>query len=136
MSEKAKKALKEKTIKIYRYVIRGISAREIAEIEGIPERTVRWLIQEGGRILGGELKRLTRAGIIHEMFIAHKERKRQFWAIFSSAKHEQTKIAALTRLMLEDELCMDLVERFNLLEDIGDLPAVIKKRLGNHDQWK
>ena len=35
MSEKAKEALKEKTIKIYRYVVRGILAREIAEIEGI-----------------------------------------------------------------------------------------------------
>lgn len=132
----SKKDVREKAIKIYRYVARGISTSDIAVAEGIPERTVRWLIQEGGRILGGELKRLTKEGLIREMFLAHRERKRQLWALFSSAKREQTKIAALARLMEEDELCMDLVERFNLLEDIGDLPEVIKKRLGNHDLWK
>ncbi|MBI4430101.1 MAG: hypothetical protein HY587_00105 [Candidatus Omnitrophica bacterium] len=132
----SKKDLKEKAMKIYRYIIRGISTRDIADAEGIPERTIQWLIREGGRILGGDLKLLTKEGVIREMFLAHKERKRQLWSLFSSAKREQTKIAALARLMEEDELCMDLVERFNLLEDIGDLPEVIKKRLGNHDLWK
>jgi len=93
-----------------------MAAPEIAQIEGIPRRTVYWLIQEGGRILGGHLKVLTQAGLYRELFLHHRERTKELWFLFSRTKQDHVKVACLVQLAQEDQRLLHLAERMGMIE--------------------
>ncbi len=115
--------LTERAIRAYRYAIRGITAPEIAQLEGIPRRTVYWLLQEGGRILGGHLKTLTQAGLYRELFLHHRERTKELWFLFSRTKQDHVKVACLVQLAEEDERLLHLAERMGI---IGQWPVKLE----------
>ena len=77
---------------------------------------VYWYIQEGGRILSGDLKRLTEAGLLRELFLHHKERKKELWLLYSSAKYDAVKVSCLRQLAEEDDRALDLAERLGIIE--------------------
>ena len=86
MKREPRQELRDRAIKGYRYLLRGVAASEIAQIEKIPLRTIYWLIQEGGRLLGGELKTLTETGLLREPFVHHQERKKELWFLYSTTR--------------------------------------------------
>ena len=108
--------LTERAIKVYRYAIRGVAAPEIAQLEGIPRRTAYWLLQEGGRILGGQLKQLTQEGLYRELFLHHRERRKELWFLFSRTKQDHVKVACLSHLAEEDERLLHLAERMGIID--------------------
>ncbi len=116
MTDDERDDLKDRAVRVFRYVIRRLKPFEIARIEKIPRRTVFWLIQEGGRILGGDLKRITEEGLYRELFFHHDERKRELWLLYSSARKETAKVACLARLAEEDRVVLDLAERMKIIE--------------------
>ncbi len=108
MTRKPQQALTDRAIKAYRYVIRGIAVAEIAKIEQIPLRTVYWLIHEGGRLLGGELKMLAETGLLRELVLHHQERKRELWMLYSTTRQDRVKVTCLALLAEEDVHLLDL----------------------------
>jgi len=120
MASEGRDDLKEKAIKVYRYLIRGFRPAEIGQIEKIPRSTLYWLIQEGGRILGGDLKTITSEGLYLELFLHHRERKKELWLLFASARREAAKVACLARLAEEDATALDLAERMKIIPVKGE----------------
>ena len=115
MKHAPRQELRDRAIKAYRYLIRGIAVAEIAKIEQIPLRTVYWLIHEGGRLLGGELKTLTETGLLRELVLHHQERKKELWLLFSTTRQDRVKIACLAQLVEEDVYLLDLAERMGII---------------------
>ncbi len=112
MKRTPRQEVRDRAIKTYRYLIRGITASEIAKIEQIPLRTVYWLIHEGGRLLGGELKTLAETGLLRELVLHHQERKKELWMLFSTTRQDRVKIACLAQLAEEDVHLLNLAERW------------------------
>ncbi|GEM_PF-2155798 len=131
--------VKERAAKIYRYVIRGMTATEIAKIEGLELRKAYWYIEEGGRILGGEIKLLTKRGVLKELFLHHRERTKELWFTYARTKLDMVKARCLEQLAAEDDRLLDLAERLKLIEQkslkvdsdagwVGLLSAVVNAR--------
>ncbi|MBI4227721.1 MAG: hypothetical protein HY600_05585 [Candidatus Omnitrophica bacterium] len=108
--------VRERAIRVYRYVIRGFNASEIAKLEGLSLRQAYWYVEEGGRILGGDLKRMAQRGILRELFAAHQERKKELWLTYSSTRQGAVKVSCMNRLAEEDKWLVDLAERLKLID--------------------
>jgi len=108
--------VRERAAKIYRYVIRGVTASEIAKLEGLQLRKVYWYIEEGGRLLGGELKLLAKRGILRELFLRHQERAKELWFTYTRTKLDMVKVRCLEDLAAEDDRLLDLAERLKLID--------------------
>ena len=106
--------VRERAVRTYRSLIRGLTPTEIAKLEGLPLRTVYWYLEQGGRILGGQLRALTEAGLIQMLFLSHLERKRHLWALYQTTNQASAKVACLGRLADEDERLLILVDRMRL----------------------
>jgi hypothetical protein len=107
--------VRERAIKVYRYVIRGIRAPEIARLENLPHRQVNWYIEEGGRILGGELRLLAKRGILRELFYQYQEIRKELWFTYSSAKTVRERAVCLRQLVELGDRFLDLAERLGLV---------------------
>ena len=116
INAQAKEALREKAVKVYRYVIRGVRVPDIAQLENLPRRTVYWLVEEGGRILGGELKFLAKKGLLRDLFFNYQERRREYWFNYSSAKSIKDKLNCLGQIREEDRFALNLAERLGFIE--------------------
>ena len=90
--------------------------QDIVKVESLPERQVYWLIQEGGRILGGELEQIAQTGLLRELLLSCRERRKHAWLLFQSATMEVVKASMLKQLMAEDQHMIDLAERMKVLE--------------------
>ena len=114
--EKKQDEVRDRAVKVYRYVIRGFSPSEIGKLEGLPLKQVYWLIEEGGRIIGGDLKLLAKRGILKELFASHQERKKEFWLTYRSTRQGAIRVSCLARLSEEDKWFVELAERLGLIE--------------------
>ncbi len=108
--------VRDKAIKIYRHLIHGLMPADIMNVEGLPAEQVYWYIQEGGRILGGELALITSSGLLKEMVLNSRERRKQGWMLYATAKQEAVKTSILRTLVVEDQHLIDLAERMKLVE--------------------
>lgn len=116
---------REKAVKIYRHLIHGFMPADIVKVEGLPEKQVYWYIQEGGRILGGELQLVTQSGLYRELVLSSRERRKQGWLLFGTATQETVKASVLKSLIAEDQHLIDLAERMKLVE-----PKIVKVEHG------
>ncbi len=110
-----------KAMQVYRLRIRGWNSREIAEMQSIPERTVRHIIQAGQDLTDGEIRHLNKEGILRELFENARERKRTIWQLFTTARLEVVKATCIRLLQEEDAVLEQLAVRLNLLEPTPDL---------------
>ncbi len=106
----------QKAMQVYRLFVRGWDTREIAQGQGIPLRTVQWLLQESGRITDGQIAQLTKSGVLRELFEHHRERKRTLWNLYTTAKMEAVRVACLKQLAEEDDRMLDLAERLGVID--------------------
>lgn len=108
--------VRERAVKIYRYVLRGLRGSDIAKLENLPVRTVNWYIEEGGRLLGGELKLMVKRGLLREFLLHCHERKKELWFNYTSAKSVKDRVRCLQQLAEEDRTALDLAERMRLID--------------------
>ena len=108
--------VRERAVKIYRYVLRGLRGSDIAKLENLPVRTVNWYLEEGGRILGGELKFMVKRGLLREFLLHCQERKKELWFNYSASKSVKDRVRCLQQLAEEDRTALDLAERMRLIE--------------------
>jgi len=108
--------VRERAVKIYRYVLRGLRGSDIAKLENLPVRTVNWYIEEGGRLLGGELKLMVKRGLLREFLLHCHERKKELWFNYTAAKSVKDRVRCLQQLAEEDRTALDLAERMKLIE--------------------
>ncbi len=124
-STATREAVKARAIKVYTHLIRGLRPQEIGQLEKLPHSTVYWLIQEGGRLLGGDLTRLAKSGILREMFIKSQYRERNFWTIHATATKPKEKLQALEQLREEALFQLNLAERLHLVDEKADLSKAV-----------
>jgi len=110
-----------KALQVYRLRIRGWTSREIAETQGIPERTVRHIVHAGQDLTDGEIRHLNKEGILRELFENTRERRRVLWQLYTSARLEVVKPTCLKLLQEEDAILEKLAVRLSLLEPTPDL---------------
>ena len=104
----AKQATTKRAAIVYRQLVRGLTPPEIAESEGIPVRTVYWLIKEGNRVLGGQFEILVSTGLVKLLFANQQERRRELWALFTSTQQDAVQVSCLARLAEEDDRLLAL----------------------------
>ncbi len=110
-----------KALQVYRLRIRGWTSREIAETQGIPERTVRHIIHAGQVLTDGEIRHLNKEGVLRELFENARERTRTLWQLFTTARLEVVKATCIKLLQEEDAILEQLAVRLSLLEPTPDL---------------
>lgn len=118
-------AVKARAIKVYTHLIRGLRPVEIGQLEKLPHSTVYWLIQEGGRLLGGDLTRLAKSGLLREMFIKSQYRERTLWATHATATKPREKLQAIEQLRAEALFQLNLAERLHLVDEQADLTKAV-----------
>jgi len=119
MSKRSQKlAASDKAMQVYRLFVRGWTTPEIASSSGVPLRTVQWIIQEADRITDGQIGRLNEEGVLRELYLGHRERKRTLWQLYTTARLEVVKVACLKQLVDEDERFETLAERLSVLKPL------------------
>lgn len=82
----------------------------------MPLRTTYWLMQEGGRILGADIAGLTKDGVLRDLVVSHRERKKEIWFLFSAPTASPAfKLTCLGQLGDEDDRFLGFMERLGLV---------------------
>ena len=119
--------MKERAVKVYKHIIHGLMPLEIAKVESLGIDTVYYLIQEGGRILGGELVMVSKHGLLSEFVLGCRERRKHLWLQYGTTQDPlgTVKVGIMRQLLEEDHWLIDLAERMKLVE-----PKIVKVEHG------
>ncbi len=121
MRRSTKIEIRLKAQRLYRFRLRGLNSMEIARVEGVPDRTVRWYLSKYERLIDYQLKHLTVAVVAKEFFSQSQERQRELWRLYASAHDEATKVQCLRLLGEEDDRMIRSGQALKLIPTLEDL---------------
>ena len=126
----------KKASQVYGLKVRGWRTSEIAASLGIGERQVRWLLQEGDRLTDGRIRQLSRDGALRQLLLAHEERERKLWDLFTTTRLDIVKAGCLKQMIDEEKKFEALLERMGVITPQPQAPIDVnlneKKELRIH----